>query len=74
MDSHGVGMNNPSGSDDPNRSHESHKDFDNNANPLWSLYMKEVKIRDEARIQTLKDDMDGILLFVCVHFPPLIVG
>jgi len=64
-------MNDPSGNDDPSRSQELHKDFDNSASPLWSLYTKEVKSLDEVRIQGLKDDMDGILLFVCTHLPPL---
>ena len=39
-------------------------DFDGSANPLWSLYGEEAKSHDEARIQTLKDDMDGVLIFV----------
>ncbi|KAH9988459.1 hypothetical protein BJV74DRAFT_773360 [Russula compacta] len=30
---------------------------------LWALYGKEARSRDEARIQTLKDDMDGVLIF-----------
>lgn len=64
-------MNDPSGNDDPSRSQERRDDFDNSANSLWSLYTKEVKSLDEVRIQSLKDDMDGILLFVCAHFPPL---
>ncbi|KAI0247231.1 hypothetical protein BJV78DRAFT_954259 [Lactifluus subvellereus] len=38
-------------------------DFDNNANALWTLYGKEAKSHDEARIQSLKDDMDGVLIF-----------
>ncbi|KAH9996413.1 hypothetical protein BJV74DRAFT_769116, partial [Russula compacta] len=38
-------------------------DFDGSANPLWTLYGKEAKSHDEARIQTLKDDMDGVLIF-----------
>jgi hypothetical protein len=29
---------------------------------------KEVKSHDEARIQTLKDDMDGVLIFVRPYF------
>ena len=41
-------------------------DFDDSANDLWSLYGKEAKSHDEARIKTLKDDMDGILIYVCV--------
>ncbi|KAH9008196.1 hypothetical protein EDB83DRAFT_2323277 [Lactarius deliciosus] len=39
-------------------------DFDDSANPLWSLHVKETKSHDEARIQTLKDDMGGVLIFV----------
>src|SRR6266702_2975009 len=42
-------------------------DFDDSANPLWSLHTKEAKSHDEARIQSLKDDMDGILIFVRVY-------
>jgi hypothetical protein len=43
-------------------------DFDGSANPLWTLYGKEAKSHDESQIQTLKDDMDGVLIFVCSHF------
>jgi hypothetical protein len=39
-------------------------DFGGSANALWTLYGKEAKSHDEARIQTLKDDMDGVLIFV----------
>jgi hypothetical protein len=39
-------------------------DFDGSANPLWTLYGKEAKGHDESQIQTLKDDMDGVLIFV----------
>ena len=39
-------------------------DFDGSANSLWALYGKEAKGYDEARIQTLKEDMDGVLIFV----------
>ncbi|KAH8984565.1 hypothetical protein EDB86DRAFT_2810693, partial [Lactarius hatsudake] len=38
-------------------------DFDDNANALWSLHVKEAMSHDEARIQTLKDDMDSVLIF-----------
>jgi hypothetical protein len=41
------------------------QDFDDNANDLWSLYGIEAKSHDQARIETLKDDMDGVLIFVC---------
>ena len=46
------------------------KDFDDSANALWSLYEQEAKYRDEAQIQTLKDDMDGVLIFVCIRYLP----
>ena len=39
-------------------------DFDDSANALWSLHEKEAKSHDEARIQSLKDDMDSVLIFV----------
>lgn len=39
-------------------------DFDDSANALWTLYGKEAKSHDQSRIQTLKDDMDGVLIFV----------
>jgi len=39
-------------------------DFDSSANPLWTRYGKEAQGHDEACIQTLKEDMDGVLIFV----------
>lgn len=42
-------------------------DFDDSANALWTLYGKEAKSQDEARIQALKDDMDGVLIFVRLY-------
>ncbi|KAH9961554.1 hypothetical protein BC827DRAFT_325325 [Russula dissimulans] len=38
-------------------------DFEASANALWTIYGKEAKSHDEARIHTLKDDMDGVLIF-----------
>ncbi|KAH9062163.1 hypothetical protein EDB87DRAFT_1559453, partial [Lactarius vividus] len=38
-------------------------DFDDNANAFWSLHMNEAKSHDEARIQSLKDDMGSVLIF-----------
>jgi hypothetical protein len=46
-------------------SDEKREDFDDSANDLWALYGKEAKSHDQARINTLKEDMDGVLLFVC---------
>jgi hypothetical protein len=42
--------------------------FHSSTNPLWSLYGKEAKSHDEARIQPLKEDMDGVLIFVRPYF------
>jgi hypothetical protein len=42
-------------------------DFHGSTNALWSLYGKEAKSHDEARIQPLKEDMDGVLIFVCLY-------
>ena len=52
----------------PSPSPEERQDFDDSANDLWSLYGKEAKSHDEARIKTLKDDMDSVLIFVCANF------
>jgi len=70
MNRHGVeGMNNRNNpSPSHKESHEQRQDFDDSANDLWSLYGKEAKSHDEARIKTLKDDMNGVLIFVCACF------
>ena len=47
-------------------------DFDDNANALWSLHLEEAKSHDDARIHSLKDDMDGVLIFVRVYIPIVI--
>jgi hypothetical protein len=38
-------------------------DFDGSSNALWTLYRDEAKSHDDARIVTLKDDMEGSLIF-----------
>ena len=43
------------------------RDFDDSSNALWSLYGKEAKSYDEATIQSLKGDMDGVLIFVRLY-------
>ena len=50
------------------------QDFDDRANDLWSLYGKEAESHDKARIETLKDDMDGVLIFVCADNVPIFSG
>ena len=67
----GAGMNGPSPNDGPGRLHEEfrsgHTNTNNSGNPLWSLYEQEIKGYDKARIQDLKDDMKGVLIFVRVY-------
>lgn len=41
-----------------------HRDFDDGANALWSLYGKEAKSHDDDRFQSLASHMEGVLLFV----------
>jgi hypothetical protein len=38
------------------------------SNALWKLFGEQAKSHDEATIQTLKTDMDGLLIFVCSYF------
>ena len=68
-------MNNQSGNGAPRHSPEDSpeeaKDFDDSANVLWYLYGKEAKGHDEARMQTLKEDMDALLIFVCIGYQPM---
>jgi hypothetical protein len=48
----------------PGETPEQRQDFDEDANDLWSLYGKEAKSHDGALIETLRGDMDGVLIFV----------
>ena len=48
-------------------------DFNDNANALWSLHVKEAMSHDEARVQSTKSEMDNVLLFVRVYIPIVIV-
>ena len=47
-------------------------DFDDSANALWSRYRSEAEGHDTATIKTLKDDMDGLLIFVCSRLSTLL--
>ena len=40
-------------------------DFDGGSNALWTLFRDEAKSHDDAQIVTLKEDMEGSLIFVC---------
>ena len=39
-------------------------DFDGSSNALWTLFRDEAKNHDDARIVTLKEDMESSLIFV----------
>ncbi|KAH8985736.1 hypothetical protein EDB86DRAFT_2832958 [Lactarius hatsudake] len=47
----------------PSEAHSERRDFDDGANALWSLYCKEAQTHDEAHLQSLARDMDGVLVF-----------
>lgn len=63
-----YGVEDTNNQNDLNLSPEERQDFDDSANKLWSLYGKEAESHDKARIETLKDDMDSVLIFVCECF------
>ena len=42
-------------------------DFDGSSNALWTLFRDEAKSHDDARINTLKEDMESALIFVRSH-------
>ena len=51
------------------------KDFDENANPLWSLYGKKAKEDDKATLEDITSGMDSLLIFVrslSSSLPPLL--
>ena len=53
------------GEKEHNTGEEPLKDYDARASPLWSVYMKEAESHDKALIETWKDDMEGVIIFVC---------
>ena len=56
-----------SGSSQTPQENPSVEDFNDSANALWSLYVDEAKSHDGATVGTIKDDMDGVLIFVRSH-------
>ena len=67
----GIGSGSGTPSDPPEDHTEELSDFDDSANALWNIYRKGAKSHDEARMQTLRDDMDGLLIFVCIRYQPM---
>ena len=64
-------MNNSSDGPSLTEAPSKRKDFDDGANPLWTLYGEEARIHDEARFKTLVDDMIGVPTFVRVYYSRL---
>jgi hypothetical protein len=46
---------------------DNQQDFDSRADKLWSIYNKEAENHDRALMETWKDDMDSIIIFVRLH-------
>ena len=65
----------PNGTSEPEPNEERHMigDFDGSSKALWTLFGIEAKSCDNARINTLKDDMDGVLIFVRPYLYILVI-
>lgn len=49
----------------PAESHDRDMDeYDERATKFWSVYVQEAESHDKALIETWKDDMEGIIIFV----------
>jgi len=55
----------------PNDTHNSHdaEEYDERAAKFWSVYVDEAESHDKALVETWKDDMEGILIFVRSSVP-----
>lgn len=57
--------------------HEAHdaahdaEEYDERAAKFWSVYVEEAESHDKALVETWKDDMEGIIIFV--RFPVLLL-
>lgn len=47
----------------PTESHDT-DEYDERAAKFWSVYIQEAESHDKALIETWKDDMEGIIIFV----------
>jgi len=51
----------------PNDNRDTHHDteeYDERAAKFWSVYVAEAESHDKALVETWKDDMEGIIIFV----------
>ncbi len=44
------------------------EEYDERAVKFWSVYVEEAESHDKALIESWKDDMEGIIIFVCFYF------
>jgi len=53
--------------------HETHdaEEYDERAAQFWSVYVEEAESHDKALVETWKDDMEGILIFVRIPLSPV---
>jgi hypothetical protein len=53
--------------------HETHdaEEYDERAAKFWSVYVEEAENHDKALVETWKDDMEGILIFVRIPLSPV---
>jgi len=56
--------------------HETHdaEEYDERATKFWSVYIEEAENHNKALVETWKDDMKGILIFVRIPLSPLSFG
>lgn len=57
----------PGGPFVPIENHDTHhdaEDYDERAAKFWSVYVEEAESYDKAQVETWKDDMEGIIIFV----------
>jgi hypothetical protein len=56
-----------------NDTRETHdaEEYDERAAKFWSVYMDEAESHDKALVETWKDDMEGIIIFVRIPFSNL---
>jgi hypothetical protein len=52
---------------EPNEEREMTGDFDSSSKAFWTLFGIEAKRYDNTQVNTLKDDMDGVLIFVRLY-------
>ena len=71
IDSNGRLPGGPIVLNDSRDSHHDAEEYDERAAKLWSVYVEEAESHDKALVETWKDDMEGIIIFVCLPISSL---